>query len=78
MAKKRGLSARAFRDEALKAKIARAYEDNLSVHGADKVWGQLNREGTRVARCTVERLMRQMGPSGARRGKVLQGHHPLR
>jgi putative transposase len=70
VAKKRGPSARSLRDEALKAEIARAYKDNLSVYGADKVWDQLNREGTRVARCTVERLMRQMGLSGARRGKA--------
>ena len=70
VAKKRRLSARALRDEALKAEIARVYKDNLSVYGADKVWDQLNREGTRVARCTVERLMRQMGLSGARRGKA--------
>ena len=40
------------------------------MYGADKVWAQLNREGTRVARCTVERLMRQTGLRGAVRGKV--------
>ena len=68
-AKKRAPSARAVRDEALKAEIARVHAENLHVYGADKVWAQLNREGIRVARCTVERLMRQMGLSGARRGK---------
>ena len=41
------------------------------VYGADKVWKQMNREGVKVARCTVERLMRRMGLQGARRGKVL-------
>jgi putative transposase len=69
VARKRSLAARAVRDEALKVEIARVYAANLNVYGADKVWAQLNREGTRVARCTVERLMRQMGLSGARRGK---------
>jgi putative transposase len=68
-AKKRPPCARAVRDEELKAEIARVHAENLSVYGADKVWAQLNREGTRVARCTVERLMRQLGLSGARRGK---------
>lgn len=68
VAKRRPRSARAARDERLKAEIARVHAENLSVYGADKVWAQLNREGTRVARCTVERLMRDLGLSGARRG----------
>ena len=38
--------------------IARVHAENLGVYGADKVWAQLNREGIREARCTVERLMR--------------------
>ena len=50
--------------------IRRVSEQNLFVYGADKVWAQLNREGVRVARCTVERLMRAEGLSGARRGKA--------
>lgn len=41
----------------------------MQVYGADKVWRQLNREGIDVARCTVERLMRQQGLQGVRRGK---------
>jgi putative transposase len=69
-AKARPSSARARRDEELKNAITRVYEENLFVYGADKVWAQLNREGTRVARCTVERLMRDLGLSGARRGKT--------
>jgi len=69
-AKKRPPSKRAIRDDELKIKIAKVYEDNLFVYGADKIWAQLNRDGTRVARCTVERLMRDMGLSGARRGKA--------
>jgi putative transposase len=69
-AKTRPPSARVRRDEELKNAITRVYEENLFVYGADKVWAQLNREGTRVARCTVERLMRDLGLSGARRGKT--------
>jgi len=42
----------------------------MQVYGAEKVWRQLNREGVAVARCTVERLMRQLGLQGVRRGKV--------
>ena len=44
----------------------------MQVYGADKVWKQLNREGVAVARCTVERLMRQIGLRGVRRGKVVR------
>jgi transposase InsO family protein len=44
----------------------------MQVYGADKVWKQLNREGIPVARCTVERLMRQLGLRGVRRGKVVR------
>jgi transposase InsO family protein len=70
VAKKRPPSARALRDEELKPQILRVHSENLDVYGADKVWTQLNREGTRVARCTVERLMGELGLSGARRGKA--------
>ena len=45
------------------------YDDNYGVYGARKVWRQLNREGIKVARCTVERLMRQLGLAGRVRGK---------
>jgi len=58
------------RDEALKVEIARVYDENLFVYGADKIWSQLNNEGIRVARCTVERLMRAMGLVGNRRGRA--------
>ena len=70
VAKKRLPSARALRDEDLKVQITRVHGENLDVYGADKVWTQLNREGTRVARCTVERLMGDLGLSGVRRGKA--------
>lgn len=70
VAKKRPPSARAVRDEELRGEILRVWGNNLEVYGADKIWTQLNREGIRVARCTVERLMRQLGLSGARRGRA--------
>jgi len=66
---RRGPSARARRDEQLKAAIARVHAENYGVYGARKVWLALNREGIAVARCTVERLMRDLGLAGARRGK---------
>jgi putative transposase len=53
-AKARPPSARARRDEELENAITRVYEENLFVYGAEKVWAQLNRQGTRVARCTVD------------------------
>jgi transposase InsO family protein len=62
-------SARAKRDQALQSEIERVWEENFRVYGARKVWRQLNREGIRVARCTVERLMRDLGLSGAVRGR---------
>jgi transposase InsO family protein len=61
-------SARAVRDEQLKAAITAVHQANFGVYGARKVWLALNREGTAVARCTVERLMRELGLAGARRG----------
>jgi putative transposase len=70
VAKKRQPSKRAWRDEALVWDIQRVYDSNMSVYGADKIWAQLNDEGIRVARCTVERLMRAMGLQGNRRGRT--------
>jgi putative transposase len=71
--KKRPPSARSVRDEYLRGEIARVWAENMDgVYGADKVWTQLNREGIRVARCSVEPLLRQMGMSGARRGKAFK------
>lgn len=69
-AKARPPSARALRDAELRPKILRVWEQNLAVYGADKVWDQLNKDGTTVARCTVERLMADMGLQGCRRGRV--------
>ena len=67
--KARPPSARAVRDEQLRPEIVRVHRDNYGVYGVDKVWAQLNREGTRVARCTVARLMRDLGLRGVMRGK---------
>jgi len=66
------LSARAKRDAALKVEVRRVFEENFRVYGVRKVWRQLRREGTGVARCTVTRLMRQMGLEGAIRGKPVR------
>ena len=66
------LSARAKQDMALKTEIARVFTENFEVYGARKVWRQLNREGVAVARCTVERLMQDMGYQGAVRGKPVR------
>src|SRR3954454_18991196 len=63
------LPARAQRDITLTAEIRRVYEENFRVYGIRKVWRQLLREGTAVARCTVARLMRTMGLRGVVRGK---------
>jgi len=63
-------SARARRDEALRQAIQRVWDANHQVYGPRKVWRQLRREGHRVARCTVERLMRAMGLRGTSRGRA--------
>jgi putative transposase len=62
-------SPRARQDPILVERIRRVHEANFGVYGARKVWRQLGREGTAVARRTVERLMRRMGLRGAVRGK---------
>ena len=64
--------ARAKRDDVLAPQIERVWQANMQVYGADKVWHQMNREGTIVARCTVERLMKHLGLQGVRRGKVVR------
>ena len=46
------------------------------MYGADKVWAQLRREGVQVARCTVERLMRDLGIRGVVRGKIVRTTFP--
>jgi transposase InsO family protein len=63
-------SARALRDEVLRAIIRRIWEENHRVYGPRKVWKQMGREGLREARCRVRRLMREMGLAGAMRGRA--------
>ncbi|MFU0992990.1 IS3 family transposase [Escherichia coli] len=65
-------SARAQRDDWLKKEIQRVYDENHQVYGVRKVWRQLLREGIRVARCTVTRLMAVMGFAGVLRGKKVR------
>jgi transposase InsO family protein len=69
-AKRRPTSARALRDRQLKAEITRVHAEHFGVYGARKVWRQLHREQIAVARCTVERLMGELGLRGAVRGKT--------
>jgi len=66
------LSERGRRDLALKLAIRRVFAENFEVYGVRKIWLQLNREGVEVARCTVARLMRQMGLRGVIRGKPVR------
>ncbi|MCW7114219.1 IS3 family transposase [Escherichia coli] len=65
-------SARAQRDDWLKKEIQRVYDENHKVYGVRKVWRQLLREGIRVTRCTVARLMAVMGLAGVLRGKKVR------
>ena len=66
------LSARARRDTVLKLEIKRVFKDNRKVYGVRKVWHQMRREGHTVARCTVARLMHELGIRGVIRGKSQQ------
>jgi transposase InsO family protein len=66
------LPERARRDIVLKKEVRRVFEENFRVYGVRKVWRQLLREGFEVVRCTVERLMRDMGLQGAIRGKPVK------
>ena len=66
------LPARARSDAALMVEIRRVFEANFHVYGVRKVWRQLGRDGIRVARCTVARLMRAMGLKGVVRGKTVR------
>jgi len=65
-------SVRAKRDDGLKLEIQRVWDDNFRVYGVRKVWRQLKREGFEVARCTVARLMRDLGLRGVVRGRKVK------
>jgi putative transposase len=76
-AKTRPPSARTRRDEELVVEIRRVHFDvGRGLYGVRKVWHQLRREGIDVPRCTVERLMRQEGLQGVRRGKTFRTTRP--
>lgn len=66
---RRPASPRQQRDAAVKVTSRRVWDAHRRAYGAAKVWAQLNREGTRGARCTVARLMRALGLRGVVRGK---------
>lgn len=65
-------SARHQRETELCPEIKRVWDENYQVYGVRKAWQQLKREGFTLARCTVERLMKQIGIRGAVRGKVVK------
>jgi putative transposase len=69
---KRPTSARAVRDARILAEIRRMRAEYEEVYGARKTWLELNRRGIPVARCTVERVMRDNGMCGARRGRTIR------
>lgn len=66
------VSERTRRDARLKADIRRVFDENFQVYGVRKAWRQLQREGRKVARCTVGRLMRGMSLRGVIRGKPVK------
>jgi putative transposase len=66
------LSPRVQRDEAMKPEVRRVFDANFKVYGVRKVWRQMQREGFDIARCTVERLMRELGLQGVIRGKPVK------
>ncbi len=61
-----------WKDQTLRPQIQRVWQENRQVYGVRKVWRQLKREGYQVARCTVERLMSELGLHGVVRGKVVK------
>lgn len=67
--KKRQPSKRSVSDEKMKKEVKRVFDENYKVYGADKIYKQLRREGFKVARCTIVRLMGQLGIRGKTRGK---------
>jgi len=66
------LSPRAQRDAAMKPEVRRVFDANFKVYGVRKVWRQMQREGFDIARCTVERLMRELGLQGGDPGKPVK------
>jgi len=75
-AKRHEPSQRSVRDEWLKEWAQKVWKEHRSIYGADKLWCQLKREGVQVARCTVERLMRDLGIRGVVQGKSVRTTWP--
>lgn len=69
-------SARSKADAALRVEITRVWEENRQLYGARKIWHALRREGFDVARCTVERLMKNLGIKGVVRGRKIITTNP--
>ncbi|NSX55705.1 IS3 family transposase [Sulfitobacter sp. 1151] len=65
-------SDRAKRDDELRPEVLRVWQENSSVYGARKLWHAMKQEQFDIARCTVERLMRDIGIEGVRRGKKVK------
>mgnify|MGYP000208996487 CR=1 FL=1 len=65
-------SDRAKRDASMCKEMADIWTKNRSIYGARKLWRAMKREKIDIARCTVERLMRQLGIQGVRRGKKIK------
>jgi putative transposase len=70
--KQRIPSVRFLRDMRLKEQIQEIYDGNYSCYGVRKIWRRLLKDDCVVARCTVERLMRELGLRGAVRGKSIK------
>ncbi|QUF06726.1 IS3 family transposase [Actinosynnema pretiosum subsp. pretiosum] len=68
-AKARPVSARGVRDRELREEILSVWRENYQVYGARKIWIALRHRGIQIARCTVERLMRELGITGVVRGR---------
>jgi putative transposase len=75
-AKSRPPSARAIRDQALKADITRVHAANFGVYGVRKLWWALRRQGTQIGRDHAGRLMASLGLAGVIRGKTTRTTHP--
>jgi len=64
-------SKRAGRDEEVLAEIVKVRTGHAAVYGSRRTWKELRRRGVQVARCTVERIMRERGMVGVQRGKKI-------
>jgi putative transposase len=75
-AKTRPLCHRVLTDPEHLIQIRRIHGANYSAYGARRVYKALRRESYKVAKCTVERLMREYGIRGVVRGKPHFTTHP--